>query len=93
MTQGEAVAKAHRLWLEDKLTGELTFVYRHGRVQHIRHGRIDFVDGEGKSTRRTDVPPCPACGEPMRSRDGGALFVCEGCSVKRTENQLKVIRP
>ena len=93
MTQGEAVAKAHRQWTEDKLTGELTFVYRHGRVQHVRHGRIDFVDGEGKSARGAPVPPCPACGEPMRSRDGGCMWGCEACGVKRTESQLKAIRP
>ena len=88
MTQGEAVAKAHRQWTEDKLTGELTFVYRHGRVQHVRHGRIDFVDGEPKSVR-ADVPTCPACGQPMRSRDSGAMWACEACGVKRTEAQLK----
>ena len=90
MTQGEAVAKAHRLWLEEKRSGFLIFDYRGGVVKGIEHQVKEYL--EGKSARRVDVPPCPVCGEPMRSRDGGALFVCEGCSVKRTEAQLRSVK-
>ena len=89
MTQGDAVIKALREWTDGKFSGDLTFVYRFGRLLHIRHGRIDFVDENGKSALGAPVPMCPACGQPMRSRDGGALFVCDACSVKRTAAQLK----
>lgn len=90
MTQGEAVIKALREWTDGKLSGELTFVYRGGRLLHIRHGRVDYMVGDGKFARAASVPPpCPACGEPMRSRDGGAMWGCEACGVKRTAAQLK----
>lgn len=95
MTEAEAVLQAHRLWREQKLTGELVFNYRHGIVKHIRHGHIDFVDGDG-SARRADgknSPVCPTCGQPMSTRDKGQMWGCEPCGIKRTAAQLAETAP
>lgn len=71
------LAKAQR----DKLTGFLTFSFRHGDIRHVKVEQVYFAPHE-------DGQRCPqGCG-PMTSRDHGAMFVCESCGMKRTLAQL-----
>ena len=90
MTPGEAVANAHRLWVDDKRTGNLVFNYRHGVLKHVEHQMLEFPEGASKSARSgQNVPTCPACGAAMTSRDAGTLWTCQPCAVKRTVHQLR----
>jgi len=86
VTAGDAVVKAHRRWVENRLTGDLIFEYRHGRLLRIRNGDIEFID-ESKSAHRAEV--CPSCGELMVSRDEGTMWMCVPCGVKRTRHQMQ----
>lgn len=88
MTPGEAVVRAHRLWVESKKTGTLRFSYRHGVLKRIEHDEVEFLEPP-ESIRRADVPACPTCGGQMESRDAGAMWTCSQCRVKRTQSQLR----
>lgn len=89
MTPGELVAKAHRAWVEEKRTGTLLFNYRHGTLKHVEHQVVEFPDGLESARGQNGRPACPACRRPLASRDGGTMWTCDACALKRTEHQLK----
>ena len=92
VTAGEIVAKALRLWTEERRTGILLFNFRHGTLRHVEHQVVEFPEGELKSARGQMVPRCPACGGDLTSRDAGAMWTCDACGVKRTSSQLKAVK-
>ena len=92
MTAAEIVAKALRLWTEERRTGVLLMNFRHGVLKHVEHQVVEFPNGEPKSARGAVVPRCPACGGDLTPRDSGAMWACEACKIKRTEAQLRVAR-
>ena len=92
MTAAETVAKALRAWTEERRTGVLLLNFRHGTLKHVEHQIVEFPDSEPKSARGADVPRCPACGEGLTPRDGGAMWSCDACGVKRTSSQLKAVK-
>lgn len=92
MTASEIVAKALRLWTEERRTGVLLMNFRHGVLKHVEHQVVEFPEGSPKSARGAVVPRCPACGEGLTPRDGGAMWLCEPCGLKRTSSQLKAVR-
>ena len=92
MTAAEIVAKALRLWTEERRTGVLLMNFRHGILKHVEHQVVEFPEGEPKSARGQNPPTCPVCRQALTPRDGGAMWSCDACGVKRTSSQLKAIK-
>ena len=84
----ELLVALHK-WREERQTGFLILNFRHGVIKGIEHQIKEFLENNGKSALGAPVPPCPACGQPMQSRDSGAMWECPPCRVKRTEAQLR----
>ena len=88
MTAYEFIAHACRPWVDGKRTGKMIVNWRAGRPMDVEHQHREWLDQEPQSARGAKVPVCPACGEAMVARDGGSLWACQGCGVKRTIAQL-----
>ena len=90
MPPGDAVVRAHRLWVEGKRTGSLIFSYRHGTLKRIEHQEVEFLDPP--TSALAEGPACPSCGAAMIRQEHSLMWKCEPCKVKRTEAQLRTVR-
>ena len=89
MTPAEAVTKAVRAWVEERRTGTLLFNFRHGTLKHIEHQVVEFPDPvKSLQAGSTVGPRCPVCTNALTPQDGGAMWTCRSCNVKRTQAQL-----
>ena len=85
MSIPQAVLAELARWTNERVTGDLVLHFQAGEIVHMRpQPLVDVRAAEARLARA-----CPACGDRMATRDGGALYVCPGCGAKRTAAQCQ----
>lgn len=89
MTPSGLIAKALKVWVDERRTGFLLLNFRNGRLKYIEHQQREHLPIGQMSVSQNGQPMvCPAC-EALMVRREGDMWACPACLVKRTAAQLK----